>query len=393
MAEERTAKRTRRIHHSGRFSQIGIYLGKQLRFFISENDWKVLPMAAIIAGLVGMVIRNRFFINMEGSLIGAFALTCVAIWNGCFNSIQSICRERGIVKREHRSGMHVSSYICAHMLYQLMLCLLQTGLSIYVLVLLGVPFPLEGFMTPLMVLDIGITMLLVSYAADMLSLFISSVSHTTTGAMTVMPFVLIFQLVFSGGVIPLPAWSQPLSNFTISNYGIQTLAAQSGYNELPMVTAWNTLSGMRDKEMGGTFTLGQVLDLLDSPGVEKYRDAVILSPASSEDGSEEIPAEDAEARTLRLGPLLDALKSSEALNEERDQTFTVSFTLRDVFDIFGEEKVKALVQQKTAEAAYNEDYARTRGNILGNWMVLGLFILFFAFLATLSLELIDKDKR
>ena len=160
-----------------------------------------------------------------------------------------------------------------------------------------------------------------------------------------------------------------------------------------MVTAWNTLSGMRDKEMGGTFTLGQVLDLLDSPGVEKYRDAVILSPASSEDGSEEIPAEDAEARTLRLGPLLDALKSSEALNEERDQTFTVSFTLRDVFDIFGEEKVKALVQQKTAEAAYNEDYARTRGNILGNWMVLGLFILFFAFLATLSLELIDKDKR
>ena len=205
MAEERTAKRTRRIHHSGRFSQIGIYLGKQLRFFISENDWKVLPMAAIIAGLVGMVIRNRFFINMEGSLIGAFALTCVAIWNGCFNSIQSICRERGIVKREHRSGMHVSSYICAHMLYQLMLCLLQTGLSIYVLVLLGVPFPLEGFMTPLMVLDIGITMLLVSYAADMLSLFISSVSHTTTGAMTVMPFVLIFQLVFSGGVIPLPA--------------------------------------------------------------------------------------------------------------------------------------------------------------------------------------------
>ena len=385
MAEEKTAIRTRRIHHSGRFGQIGIYLGKQLRFFIRENDWKVLPMAAMIAGLVGMVIRNRFFVNMEGTLISAFALTCVAIWNGCFNSIQSICRERAIVKREHRSGMHVSSYVCAHMLYQMMLCLFQTGLSLYVLVLLGVPFPAKGFMTPFMVIDIGITMLLVSYAADMLSLFISSVSHTTTGAMTVMPFVLIFPLVFSGGIIPLPEWSQSLSDYTISNYGIRAIAAQSGYNELPMVTAWNTLSGMRTREMGGSFTLGQVLDLLNSPGVEKHRDSVILNLEASEEGAENY--------SLTLGTILDGVKGNEFLNAEGDQVFTVSFTLGDVFDIFGEEKVKEMVQRTTAEAAYKEEYARTRTNVVSNWLSLGVFILFFAFLSTLSLELIDKDKR
>ena len=220
----------RKIRHRGRGSQVLIYLGKQLRFFINENDWKVLPMAAVIAALVGMVIRRRLFINMEGSLIGAFALTCVAIWNGCFNSIQAVCRERAIIKREHRSGMHVSSYVAAHMIYQFMLCALQTGLTMYVLQMMGIQFPAQGFMTPWMILDIGISMLLISYASDMMSLFISSISHTTTGAMTVMPFVLIFQLVFSGGVIPLPAWSRPLSNFTISNYGIKVIAAQSGYN-------------------------------------------------------------------------------------------------------------------------------------------------------------------
>ena len=71
--------RLRRIRHTGRLDQVFIYLGKQLRFFINQSDWKVLPMAAIIAGLVGMVIRRRFFVNMEGSLIGAFALTCVAL--------------------------------------------------------------------------------------------------------------------------------------------------------------------------------------------------------------------------------------------------------------------------------------------------------------------------
>ena len=201
------AKRTRRIRHTGRQSQVRIYLGKQLRFFINESDWKVLPMAAIIAGLVAMVIRKRFFVSMEGSLIGGFALTCVAIWNGCFNSIQSVCRERAIIKREHRSGMHISSYITAHMIYQFILCAAQTVLTMFVLRQLEVPIPRgygSGKITPFIICDIGISMFLISYAADMLSLFLSSISRTTTGAMTLMPFILIFQLVFSGGIIPLP---------------------------------------------------------------------------------------------------------------------------------------------------------------------------------------------
>ena len=273
--KSRTA-RMRRVRHKGRASQILIYLGKQLRLFINENDWKVLPMAAVIAALVGMVIRNKIFISMEGCLIGGFALTCVGIWNGCFNSIQAVCRERAIIKREHRSGMHVSSYVAAHMIYQFFLCLLQTGLTMYVLILLGVQFPATGFMTPWMVLDMGISLLLIMYASDMMSLFISSISHTTTGAMTVMPFVLIFQLVFSGGIIPLPEWSRTIANFTISNYGIKVITAQAGYNELPMETGWKTLSGMRDSEIGGSVTLGQIMDLLDSPGIEKMRDREVV---------------------------------------------------------------------------------------------------------------------
>ena len=77
-----------RFRHRGRLAQVGIYFGKQARTFIYQNDWKVLPMAALIAGIVSMVIRGDFFRTMEGTLKGAFALTCVSIWNGCFNSIQ-----------------------------------------------------------------------------------------------------------------------------------------------------------------------------------------------------------------------------------------------------------------------------------------------------------------
>jgi hypothetical protein len=61
--------------------------------------------------------------------------------------------------------------------------------------------------------------------------------------------------------------------------------------------------------------------------------------------------------------------------------------------MFGEEKLKALVQQKTAEASRKPEYERTTENVLGNWMMLVSFILLFALLSVLALELIDKDKR
>ena len=102
-------KRQRKLQYRGRGGQVLIYLGKLLRGFVYQSDWKVMPLAALIAGLVSMVVKRDFFLTMEGTIKGAFALTCVAIWNGCFNSIQVVCRERDIIKREHRSGLHISA--------------------------------------------------------------------------------------------------------------------------------------------------------------------------------------------------------------------------------------------------------------------------------------------
>ena len=490
MAKEKEQKTpsARRLRHRGRESQMLIYLGKQFRFFINESDWKVLPMAAIIAALVSMVIRRKFFINMEGALIGGFALTCVAIWNGCFNSIQAICRERPIIKREHRSGMHITSYVAAHMIYQFLLCAAQTALSIYVFTLMEVPIPAKGFMTPWMALDLGITMLLISYASDMMSLFISSIAHTTTGAMTIMPFVLIFQLVFSGGVIPLPAWAQTYSNYTISNYGMKAITAQAGYNELPMETGWKTLSSMRDKEVGGTFTIGQILDLLESPAIENRRDMIVMQPITVGEAADILsqadqslhlrdtavtqpttaralvellngteamnklrdvkllpetgvsesvtvgrlldilltdkdaaPLMDKEIGTtvtlgqvldflhaqeltetfkdqklnsaVTLGDIVDFLRNNQAIQSRRDKSFTVKTTFGELFNLFGEQQVQRIVQQKTAEAGRKAEYARTEENITRNWLMLGVFIIVFALASVLVLELIDKDKR
>ena len=404
MPETNTAagKKVRRVRHTGRMSQVWIYLGKQMRFFINESDWKVLPMAAVIAGLVAMVIRRRFLVNMEGSLIGAFALACVGLWNGCFNSIQAICRERAIIKREHRSGMHISSYILAHMIYQFMLCAAQTVLTMFVLRQLSVPIPRgsgTGVITPWMICDLGITLFLISYASDMMSLFLSSISRTTTGAMTLMPFILIFQLVFSGGIIPLPEWSRPLSNFTISSYGIRALASQSGYNELPMTSVWNTLDGMRDNEIGGNTTVGELLERLDSPALQKYRDREVIRSFTVGEAAEFFGSEEGKDSTEKLnepltaGEIMDFLRNNEMLKEKKDQVLSLSMTVQEMMDLFGEDNVRTLVQEKTAQAARKPEYSKTDVNIIKNWLILLAFIGIFALFSTIALELIDKDKR
>ena len=62
-------------------------------------------------------------------------------------------------------------------------------------------------------------------------------------------------------------------------------------------------------------------------------------------------------------------------------------------DLFGEQNVQRLVEEKTAAASQKAEYARTNENIIRNWLMLGVFIFGFALAAILVLELIDKDKR
>jgi hypothetical protein len=334
-------------------------------------------MAALIAGLVGMVIQKRLFVNMEGTLMGSFALVMVCIWNGCFNSIQVICRERDVIKREHRSGMHISSYICAHMIYQALLCLLQTVVTVYITSMVGVRYSGPGLVTPFKIVDFGISMFLIAYASDMMALCVSTLAKTTTTAMTIMPFVLIFQLVFSGGMMSLPAWTKSITPLTISNPALKVLTAQSDYNSRPVMTVWNTVNGMRDQDVSATVTLGQAMELLkneDNPIIAEFR-AMELSEG------------------VTLGNMLDLAAASPDFQARREESYTFSSTVGALMDMIGEDRVKDLLQNGIAAASQIPDYEYSRGNVAGYWLQLFLFVIVFAALSTITLEFIDKDKR
>ncbi|MDO4990938.1 MAG: ABC transporter permease [Eubacteriales bacterium] len=376
MAEtmEKTARRDIAVRYHGRKGQILIYLGKFLRMFIYQSDWKVLPMAAFVAGLVGMVTNAGMFQTMEGTLMGAFALVMVCIWNGCFNSIQVICRERDVIKREHRSGMHISSYIIAHMIYQAVLCLLQTCVTLYVLQVVDMRFDLcKPLFTKWFLVDFGISVFLITFAADMMALWISTLARSTTAAMTVIPFVLIFQLVFSGGMLTLPDFSRPLMSLTISAPGMNAVAAQSDYNNRPMVALWNKVQAMGNMEISGSIDMGQVLDFVNkntdqaqeirdqkvsvsvtmgqvldflhddtNPAAKSIRDVELagtinmyqaLMMLDSTKLSVSDPSDDGLSDATLLGPLVEALRKDPESVETLSQTeFKGKTTVGDLID-------------------------------------------------------------
>ena len=381
---EKSGTIRRRVRHRGRIPQVYMILGKLFRMFVYQSDWIVFPMSALIAGLLAYVIRSDFMKTMEGTIKGAFAISCVALWNGCFNSIQVICRERDIIKREHRAGMHITSYVIAHMIYQALLCIGQTIIMLYIFLAVEISFPAQGFITKWFLLDIGITVFLVTYSADMLSLLISSIVKTTTGAMTVMPFLLIFQLVFSGGLFSLPSWSEPVTNLTLSHYGLECITAQADYNSLPMASAWSTLNKMRSTPIEGTVSIGGLLNLISDDTAQRselirdFRDADLSELAGS---------------PLTVGEVIDFAAQDESLEAIRGKEYKGSLTLGEIIDIFGEDEVRQAVSDHSSKAGQNPSYAKSRENILGCWFTLAFYALLYAFAAVISLEMIDKDKR
>ncbi|NCB33115.1 MAG: ABC transporter permease [Erysipelotrichia bacterium] len=252
-----------KVKHIGHLAQIRVYLGKMFRMFIYQKDWKLLPMAAIIAGAVAFVTGNSMFVTMEGTMQGSLALSCVCLWNGFFNSIQVVCRERAVIKREHRAGMHVSSYVLSHVIYQACLCVLQVVITIIVCTFAKYAFPTQGIMTPWFMTDFAISMFLITFAADMLSLFISCFVKSTTAAMTVMPFLLIFQLIFSGSLFPLGTNAKMISDLTVTKWGMNSICAESRYNDQPMVSVWNQIYSVRSLEFDGVKPVEIVTEYLE----------------------------------------------------------------------------------------------------------------------------------
>ena len=216
--------------------QTSVYFKKIVRIAIREKAWKFIVFAAVIAFLVGTVVSENMFSNFESTKSGFFTLASACIWLGIFNSIQSVCKEHDIVRSEYRQGMRLTSYISANVMWQMVLCFVQSIIIFIVCLIFGYFGNNVGSGVIMNAyVEYFITIFLLVFGSSVLGIMISSISGNPTTAMTIMPFILILQLIMSGVLFNLSGFSEVIANFTFSKWGMSAFAATADLNDIEHV--------------------------------------------------------------------------------------------------------------------------------------------------------------
>jgi ABC-type multidrug transport system ATPase subunit len=194
------------------FSQFWMLTRRYTRVIASDRrNTAMLALQPAVLGLLMMLALPAHELSQPDPGIvriasrGGLVLLVVMLgmtWLGASNAIREIVREQPIFLRERAVGLFVSAYVASKVVVLGLLTILQA----FVLVPIAVArqdVPGSGSLLPSGVLELIVVGALAGLAAMALALVISSVSETADRAMTVLPVVLIVQMLLAmGGVFP-----------------------------------------------------------------------------------------------------------------------------------------------------------------------------------------------
>jgi ABC transport system ATP-binding/permease protein len=129
-----------------------------------------------------------------------FILAFTAVLFGCINGAREIVKEGSIYRRERMVNLGIAPYLFSKIVVLGFFCLMQSAI-IVCCVNLKAPFQ-QGIFLPVLV-EITITMMLTSLAGLMLGLTVSALAPNTDRALSLVPLVLLPQVIFSGAVFKL----------------------------------------------------------------------------------------------------------------------------------------------------------------------------------------------
>lgn len=187
----------------------------------------------IIGLLLFIVSEEEIFDIYESTKSMMFALSCSGIWMGLFNSIQEICKERVIIKREYMANLKLPIYILSKFLIQAVIGLVQSLLLVGVF-LLAVGKSKEGILLGHFFPEILVTVWLTVLASMAVGFIVSSIVKTGDKAMAVAPFILIVQLLFSGILFTLKGIGEWISYLTISRWSVEALGSIVNLNDMQL---------------------------------------------------------------------------------------------------------------------------------------------------------------
>ena len=157
-----------------------------------------------------------------------FIFSCIAIWIGLSNSIQEIAKESAIYFRERLLNLGLIPYIGSKLLVRGLIALAQTILMTLAVLIFTSP---EPELLPWSV-GFGITTFLTLVASTCLSLMISAWVDNENKGNSLLPLIMIPQIILSGVLFTLEGWSSKLSWLMLSRWSVGAYGAMANVNAM-----------------------------------------------------------------------------------------------------------------------------------------------------------------
>jgi hypothetical protein len=184
----------------------------------------LLLQAPIIAALLIFLTKQNIFVSHNGNDIDAqtplFIMAAAAVWFGTINAAREIVKEAPIYRRERTVNLGIFPYVMSKVFVLGLLCLVQSFLLLAIVGLKsGYP---DGIFLPAF-LELYISLVLTALGGLMMGLAVSAIAPNTDRAMSVVPLLLIPQIIFAGSTFKLSGVTEWISYFIVTRWGLQAL--------------------------------------------------------------------------------------------------------------------------------------------------------------------------
>ncbi|MCQ2526919.1 MAG: ABC transporter permease [Lachnospiraceae bacterium] len=229
----------------GRVISVGKQFQIQMNTYLKLlfRDKKGIIVSLLFPVLADVVIvwitGKNMFVDYEGTQPSVFVIVSAAIWAGLFNTAQTMVSIRKNIKRDIDSGLSLGPYVASRAIVQFFLCALQA-----IIMTAGFPIAAAVYGNDMLeyglifdgsvgaILEIFVSMLLLTYAADLMGLVLSSFIKKAETGSTLTPYILIAQLIFSGSLFEMEGVGKVFSWLMISRWGNESIGAICGLETL-----------------------------------------------------------------------------------------------------------------------------------------------------------------
>lgn len=216
------------------FLQVGVLSKRYAHLMVNDKQRMILLLLqpVVLVLLISLVKDGEEFAQYEMTKSILFALACADFWIGIMNTIQEVCKERVILKREYMTGLKLPAYIGSKLGVMIVLSAIQ-ALLLLVTFNVVIGSPEDGIIFGSFG-DMYITTFNAILAASALGLFVSSIFKNSDRALTIAPILVLPQILYSGIMFSLEGIKETISYVVFCRWSMESYGSIADLNNLPL---------------------------------------------------------------------------------------------------------------------------------------------------------------